>query len=226
MAMIDYGALLRVDGKFINKNKGMFMDSSDTGYVCNKATDKEGNVVNIDRNYFVYAGDKNFLLVFYKGLYKVISNEEIIFSQWDMPFNAETHYFEGLTNVKVSQLSKWYEIVETDRIGTWEDFVKEYWAGTTGKEKLSELADGYKYFKRFRKRCKKAAYVNRHGGAYKTRSCRYIAEWEYNGHKYEVIFGYGIDNDEKVWNEIKNKSYGFREDEIELIDSWFTSETR
>ena len=34
MAMIDYGAMLRVDGKFINKNCDLFMEQSDTGYVA------------------------------------------------------------------------------------------------------------------------------------------------------------------------------------------------
>lgn len=221
MAMIDYGALLRVDGKFINKNKDMFMDASDTGYICKNATDEKGDIINIDGNYFVYAGDRNFLLVFYKGLYRIISNEKVILSQWNMPFNSETHCLDGLPNVKVSRLSKWYEIVKLESNGTWEDYVKENWIGATGKEKLSELANGHKIFKRFRRNCKKAAYVNRHGGAYKTRPYRFLAEWDYNGHKYEVIFGYGVEPDEDVWNSIKNESYGFREEEIKLIDSWF-----
>ena len=61
-----------------------------------------------------------------------------------------------------------------------------------------------------------------HGGnASNDRPYRFIAEWDYNGHHYEVIFGYGIDNDEEVWNKIKNDSYGFRQDEIAIIDSWF-----
>lgn len=221
MAMIDYGALLRVDGKFINKNQDLFMEASDTGYVCEKATNEKGDIIDIDGDYFVYAGDKDFLLVFYKGLYRVISNEKIIFSQWDMPFNSETHYFDVFPNVKVSRLSKHYEVEERESNGTWKDFVKERWVGATGNEKLSELADGHKMFKRFMKNCKKVAYVNHHGRAYKTRPYRFLAEWDYNGHKYEVIFGYGVEPDEDVWNKIKNESYGFREDEIELIDSWF-----
>jgi hypothetical protein len=44
---------------------------------------------------------------------------------------------------------------------------------------------------------------------------------DYNGHHYEVIFGYGVEPNERVWNDIKNESYGFRPDEVKLIDNWF-----
>lgn len=217
MAMIDYGALLRVDGKFINKNKDMFMDSSDTGYVCEKASYSNEDEYDINGNYFVYAGDKNFLIVFYKGIFKVISNEIIILSKWNVAFNSETFFFDGLPNLKVSRLSKYYEYEKYESWGAWQDFVRENWYGATGNEKLSELQGGTKAYKRYRKHLK---VVERSKG-YKTRPYRFIAEWDYNGHHYEVIFGYGIDNDEEVWNRIKNDSYGFRQDEIEIIDSWF-----
>lgn len=221
MAMMDYGALLKVNGKFINKNKGLFMESSDTGYVCDKAVDKDGQEYDIDGDYFVYAGDEHFMIVFYKGMYKVISNGKIIYSAWNMPFNSETHFFNNLPSVKVSHLSKEFEIKKLKSIGTWEDYVRTNWFNATGKEKLSKLKDGLKYYKRFMKRAKKVAYINKHGGSDKTRPYRFIAEWNYNGHHYEVIFGYGIDPDEETWNRIKNETYGFRNEEIELIDSWF-----
>ena len=217
MAMIDYGALLRVDGKFINKNKNMFMDSSDTGYICEKAVDENGEKYDINGNYFVYAGDKNLLLVFYKGIFKVISNEKIIFSKWNLPFNSETFFLDGLPNIKVSRLSKYYEYEKDKSLGTWQDFVRERWIDATGKEKLSELEGGFKAYKRFIKHLKVVA----RSKGYKTRPYRFIAEWNYNGHNYEVIFGYGIEPDEKVWNKIKNQSYDFRQDEIKVIDSWF-----
>ena len=37
MSMIDYGALLKVDNIFVNKNKDLFMKCSDTGYMCEYA---------------------------------------------------------------------------------------------------------------------------------------------------------------------------------------------
>ena len=221
MAMIDYGALLRVDDKFINKNKDMFMDASDTGYVAKNIIDTDGVPRDVDGNYFVYAGDEHFCIAFYKGMYKVISDGRVIYSGWNMPFNSETHLFEGLPTLKVSRLSKDFEIEKVGRGETWEEYVRENWVGATGKEHISELKDGKKCFKRFRKSLKRYAYLNRHGGLGKVRPYRFLAEWEYDGRKYEVIFGYGIDNEESTWNEIKDKAYGFREGEIKLIDSWF-----
>lgn len=65
MAMIDYGAILRVDGKIVNLDQ-MFMDCADTRYICQQAYDeKHKQTIDIQHNYFVYAGDANFLLVFY-----------------------------------------------------------------------------------------------------------------------------------------------------------------
>lgn len=216
MAMIDYGALLRVDGNFINKDKDMFMEASDTGYICEKATYPSGNEYDINGNYFVYAGDKNFLVVFYKGSFKVISNEKILLSKWDVPFNSETFFFDGLPNLKVSRLSKYYEYEKLESWGTWQDFVREYWWGATGNEKPSELEGGTRAYKRYKKNLKRVA----RSKGYKTRPYRFIAEWDYNGHHYEVIFGYGIENVESVWNDIKDV-YDFRQDEIEIIDGWF-----
>lgn len=217
MSMIDYGALLRVDGKFINKNCGLFMNASNTGYVCKRAINNDGKEYVIDGNYFVYAGDENFLIVFYKGIYQVISNEKILYTGWDMPFNSETYFFDELPNLKVSRLSKDFEIEKYESLGTWKDFVREHWIDATGDEKLYELQGGRKAYKRFMKAAKHRA---REKG-FKTRPYRFFAEWYYNRHHYEVIFGYGIEPNEEVWNKIKNKSYGFRKEEIKLIDSWF-----
>lgn len=216
MACIDYGALLRKNGKLLNKDSDLFAKMSDTGYICDKAEDENGDIINIDGNYFVYAGDSKFFIVFYKGLYRVISNEKILYTGWNMPFNSETYYFDGLPSLKVSRLSKYYEIEHYKSLGTWKEFVKRNWIGTTGNEKLSELQNGHKKYKRFFRNLKKRS---RDKGV-RTRPYRFIAEWDYKGNHYEVIFGYGIDNNQKIWNEIKN-IYGFREDEIKIIDEWF-----
>lgn len=58
MAFIDYGALLKVNGEFINKNRDIFMNKSDTGYICEKAKDDQGDWHSVQGNYFVYAGDE------------------------------------------------------------------------------------------------------------------------------------------------------------------------
>ena len=98
MSAIDYGALLRVNGKFINKNDDLFSYCSDTGYVCDKATyysDYEKKEIEIDimGNYYVYAGDENFLLCFYKGyfydtVFFVVNSK----SEFSVPVRRGTSY--------------------------------------------------------------------------------------------------------------------------------------
>lgn len=195
MAMIDYGTILRVDGKFINKNKDLFLKSFDIG-------------------------DKNFMLRFYKGGLDVISNNKVIHSVWNSPFISETFYFDELPTLKVEHLDKRLYIEPMESCGSWEDYVKESWIGATGNEKLSQLQDGYKKYKRFHKRLKMVARTNKNGGCYKYRTQRWIATWDYNGNHYEVIYGYGIDTNEEAWNDIKF-DYGFTNKEREIIDEWF-----
>ena len=218
MAFGDYGAILRVDGKFINKDKGLFMQASDTGYVCKKALHKDRKEYDIDGNYFVYAGDKDFLVVFYKGTYKVISNEKVIHYGWNVCGDSETFYLDNLPNLKVSVLSKKYEL----RLFDWldEESIREDYKWYIERK-------GKKFADRWLRRRYKAKYMTTrgHGGfAWNTRPYRFLAEWDYNGHHYEVIYGMGIDPNEKVWNDIKNEYYKFRKDEIELIDSWFNGD--
>lgn len=159
MALIDYGAILRVNGKFINKNCDLFMHSSDTGYVCEQALHPNGEMIDIDKEFYVYAGDENFMLCFYKGLFYVISHNKIILAKWNILFMSETFYFDGLPSVNVERLDN--------------------------------------------------------------KTQRWLATWIHNGNKYEVIFGYGIDPDEEVWNRIKFDGYKFTDIEREIIDEWF-----
>ena len=229
IAFIDYGALLKVNGKFINKNGDLFMDCSDTGYICDKATyfdeyqNKETEIY-IAGDYYVYAGDKNFMLCFYKGLMRVISNNKQICSRWNIPFASETIYLDGFPSIHVQHLDKNIYTIPVESLGTWKDFVKQYWIGATGDEKLSDLEYGYKRFKQFRKAAKKRARYRRSPKRYdRYRTGRWLATWEYNGNHYEVIFGYGIDPDEKIWERIKfdDDGYEFTDVERNIIDSWF-----
>lgn len=220
MAMIDYGALLRVDGKFINKNSELFMNSSDTGYICERA-DYNGESIPINGDYFVYAGDEQCLLVFYKSSFRVIVNKTIVVSEWALNFGSQTYKIDGVTDLKVSHLDPQLYVKPVEQLGLWEDYVKENWKDATGKEKLSELSNGYREYRRFIKRAKHNSRVNRNGGCYRYRTCRYFAEWNHNNRKYEVIFGYGIDPNEDVWNGIKYEGYGFTDTERKIIDEWF-----
>ena len=223
MAMIDYGAMLRVNGKFINKNQGMFMQSSDTEYVCEKAIEKDGREIDVNGNYFVYAGDENFLIVFYKGCYKVISKGKVILSEWNMPFSSQTYLLDNLPALKISRLSTRFDVDKLESEGSWKNYVIENWVDANGDEPLSELEGGRREYKKFLKRAKRRFYFNKHNKGCKYRPFRFLAEWEYDGRKYEVIFGYGIEPNEDVWDKIKNgdNGYGFRKEEIEIIDNWF-----
>ena len=222
MAAIDYGALLKVNGKFINKNGELFMDASDTGYILENAKYKDTSIydkdVDIDGNFYVYAGDKDLLLTFYKGFFYVISDGLILTAVSNVPFISETFNINGV-KIKVSHLELELQIDEGEDVGTWKDFVREHWRGATGEEKLSQLENGLKQYKIFLKKLKRKASGR---DVYKDRTQRWIAGWEHNGDKYEVIFGYGIDPCEEVWNDIKNDSYGFTKREIKIIDGWFS----
>lgn len=209
MAFIDYGALLRVNGKFLNKNDDLFVKSSDTGYVCDKATyysDSEKKVIEIDimGNYYVYAGDENFLLCFYKGYFYVISNNKIIHTVSYNPFISETFYLDGYPSIKVESLDK---TIRREYCALPDEYDRKYFYERYGKKK------GQVRINRICKRHNKSFY--------NTRSSRWLATWDYNGNHYEVIFGYGIDPVESVWNRIKFDHYDFSDVERKIIDEWF-----
>lgn len=218
MAVIDYGALLKVNGEFINKNCNLFMNNSNTGYILEKAKYADTSIydkeININGNFYVYAGDKDLLLTFCKWYLYVISNEKIIKVISDNPFISEEFYINGVS-IKVSHLEPDIQI-EVPNIVTWEDYIKENWIDATGCEKLDELKNGMREYKSFLRRVKASR-----RRVYKYRTNRWITEWEHNGNKYEVIFGDGIDPNAEVWNRIKKDSYGFTEREINIINEWF-----
>lgn len=212
IAFVNYGAILRVNGKFINKNDDLFMKSSDTGYVCDQATyfdneSKEMKPVDIMGNYYVYTGDKNFMLCFYKSYFYVISNNKIIYSCWFSRFISETIYIDGFPTIKVEHLDKELRNEYSDQLDDWDrKWYYDYYGARKGQLKINRALKKYKKV------------------VYKIRSSRWLATWDYNGNHYEVIFGYGIDPVEDVWNRIKFDSYDFSEVERQIIDNWFAGE--
>lgn len=201
MAFIDYGALLRINDKFINKNQDMFMD-----LIYETAIDDKGNEYNINGNYFVGAGDKNFYLVFYKKFFHIISNGKIIYTYGNSPFNSEIFYFDNFSNVKIEHIDKNIYFRNYNFLYNYD---KEFYLKKFGKKK-GQLKINRKY-KKSRRKC------------YSYKTDKYLATWEYDGNKYEVIFGYNIECNEKYYNDIKN-TYEYTDIEIELIDSWFKGE--
>ncbi len=210
MAMIDYGAILKVDGKFVNKNKGLFMKTSDTGYdPPEEAYDSRyDNTIGINGNYYVYAGDEEFLLCFYKCYFYVVSKEKVIFSYMaDDDFN---HYF-------ILPNGKEITVKHLDANFYTEDSILD--------EDIYKMASDYRKNNKtkqlkFLQRVFKSQYrYKKNPLRFKTN--RYVATWEHNNHKYECIFGYGIEPNKDVWDEIKLEHYDFSEHERNIIDSWF-----
>ena len=224
MATVDYGALLRVNGKFINYNKDFFSEIIyPEGDIPEHAQYGKSQERPVKGNYFVYAGDTTFMLAFYKRMFDVISDGKMIKSVWGTPFLSETFVINGVL-ITVSHLDKTH-IVESKapKVPTepWNEYVKNNWQGATGKEHLWELENGAFYYRKYIRLAKR-----RHGcKPFKYLTDRYIAEWDYDGNHYEVIYGYGIDPQKDVWDSIKNE-WNFTEKEKEIIDTWFDMEEK
>lgn len=211
MSIMENGALLKVNGEFVNKNTDLFMDCSDTGYLCEKAIyfDKYANKnteIGIDGNFYVYAGDENFMLCFYKGYFYVITHNKVILSAAYSPFLSETFYFDNLPSVTVERLDK---SVRYEKRFLPDDATLCKVYHTMGKKQLRQ------YIRILRKKQRRTMEM--------VRCTRWKAAWDYNGKHYEVIFGFGIDNREEVWNEVKLDSFDFSETEIKIIDAWFSN---
>ena len=212
MAFIDYGALLKVNGKFINKNDDLFMETSDTGYMCEDASyfdesENKEEIIHINGDFYAYAGDEKFFLCFYKSYFYVISNNKIMHTVSWNPFLSETFYLEGYPAIKVERLSRIPHYLFTDPI---DEYDKRYFLRRYGKKQ------GQKRIYRICKRIRRMKYRT------KCLSGRWIASWDYKDKHYEVIYGYGIDPYEKTWNRIKHdKGYDFDDEEIKIIDEWF-----
>lgn len=209
MAAIDYGALLRVDGVFVNKNQDLFMGTFNTGYVCEYATDKNGTEHRIDGNFYVCAGDKDFMLAFCMTHFVAISNNRILREVRLRHVGMEI-MIPGYPNVKVVHIDKAYR--KSTLFSRFDDDHREHIIRIHGKRKGTKVL----------RKCAKRLYAAKHGHAkaYNFLSRIYYATWNHNGHKYEVIYGYGVDPNEDVWNDIKYK-WDFSDVEREYIDSWF-----
>lgn len=194
MAMVDYGVLVLKNGIPQNKNGELF--SEEPAYM--KAP--------IAGNYFCYCGDEKFSLCFYKTCMAVTRNgEDTNEHYWDFPFASETIFLPE-TKVTVKRLDSLQPVYAEHFFdcNSWEDYVRMNWRGATGREKLSELADGGKEYKKWIKRCKK---IGKKKVLYYTSTQKFSATWEYGGDQWEVIFGYGIDNSEEVFNHITTEGH-------------------
>lgn len=172
MAMIDYGSVVKKNGKII-QNK-MFMDMKETvGFVIDKELtfksmyrkqlyDEDYNIIGYkdkeqirtvipNNNFFSYIGDKELLILVYKGTLIFISNGEIIKIQndlwldYDLPYELQKLEFT-LNNVdfKIKRLfnQNRYKLRFTYKEDLYEvlygygvDINKEYWYDVSPRER-------------------------------------------------------------------------------------------
>ena len=219
MAIVDYGALLRVNGNFINYNKDIFSEIIyPEGDIPERVQAGKSQERPVKGNYFVYAGDAAFMLAFYKRMFDVISDGKMIKSVWGTPFLSETFLINGIS-ISVSHLDKTYITEPKEPAEPWNEYVKNNWQDATGKEHLWELQKGAFYYRKYTRRAKRRHRCK----TFKYLTDRYIAEWDYDGNHYEVIYGYGIDPQKDVWDSIKTQ-WNFTDTEIRIIDEWFKKE--
>ena len=197
MAAIDYGALVIKNGIPINKNCDLFQEPPE--YFND----------DVKGNYYVYCGDEEYSLCFYKCYIAETRNGQVIDWIWNFNFKSETFYRDGVT-VTIRRLDDLIPVYPEHLVGcaTWEDYVRTRWIGATGKEKDCELVRGHQSHKLWNKRIKE---IGRKKPLYYTSTLKYSATWEYKGDKWEVIFGYGIDPNEEIFNDMithSNYNYG------------------
>lgn len=160
MAMIDYGAIVKKNGIFINKSDDLFMNT-DNMDIPEMVTDNsqfgKGETEYFDHNYFVFIGDgtrDGRWIGFYKTWAVCVIDHKDTHLIYDETGDIDICGFEPIT--------------------------------------VEEL-------------CPR----------------RFLLKTTFGKDKYEVIYGYGIDPQEHVWDRIKNTSYDFSDKERALIDSWF-----
>lgn len=216
MAMIDYGAIAKVDGKIINQNQ-TFMHAPEG---AKETFNLHGREVPSD-DFFACCGDKDFYICFYKTVIHVVKNNVCILSDYGTPFASETFYINNNLKITTSKIDPAQTPVYMEMpASSWKEYIKENWVGATGEESIHELHYGEERFKWWNKMLK-AVGRNRKKPIYYNTCRKYFAEWDYNGHHYEVIYGYGIDSNIKVYKEVVEAgTYAYTEKEIEFINNW------
>lgn len=208
MAIIDYGAILLKDGVVVNTQDGLFMEKSDSGDIIGTVKYRSGEECDVERNFFVIAGDKHFCLAFYKNQMMVISDGLVFDHIYSSPFISQEFHYKNLPSIKLEYLDKSLREKQYIDCYTHDELLdeKRYYQHRYGIKKGLRLY--YRWIKRSSRKV-----------LYKYRSKRYIATWNYNGHEYMIIFGYGIDNNYDVWNQIKDDdSWDFSDIEKEILE--------
>lgn len=152
MAMVDYGAITKING--VLDHDEMFQEMQDVvGW-----NDKEQNNPSDKRmngNCFRYIGDKDFTLGVYKTQVYVAINQKLVDHLWYGFYSEQNETSESFL-ASHHYIHRFYDY------------------------------NGFKF------------------DIKKVGNCMLHLHMDYKGKHYHILFGYGIDSDLKVWNEVKH----------------------
>ena len=188
MAMIDYGAILKKNGKIVNRDK-FFMDMeaavgwTDNPHIkyedCSCIEGGYSNCENCSRAHFVHYSSP--------GL-----------GEWDS-YDSDCH---GNKPNRNSIGGNWFAYVGDTNfvVGFYKHQVMTW---HNGEQKIHWLR--WDYGNRY------SIYIEVGGAklhfkALSNSKSVYYGHFHYNGDYYEVVFGYGIDPNQRIWNRVK-KTY-------------------
>lgn len=247
MGMIDYGTLVKVNGKIINEGI-MFMEKSDLGIIpVDSAYDEynPGDVQLIRDKYFAYAGDEELMICFYKNLMTFVSGDKYLGcvsmgQPWHEKYDSKNMRY-GLFNEKLFNpfncgIDVRFESLDPniqhcerayDGETIYEDgeelIVKSYWKLIKDAYGLSDVY-GSKTYTAYRKMCKNLRRKKNFGWSVWGRhydeydvSDRFYVTFQYNGNTYEIVTGYGIDWNRSFYTEENMNRFGYTEKEQEFM---------
>lgn len=149
MAMIDYGAILFING--VQQNHKMFMDMQEAvGW-------NDGNKPeSVNGNFFVYAGDEHLTVAVFRRTMGVLLDRVTVEGYWmlaDVLHDRSPNRYEDAIRKRATQFDVDGVHFHLEQIGTAQLWLK----------------------------------------------------FSYGGNWYNIIYGYGIDPDEKVWSRVKDE---------------------
>lgn len=235
MAMIDYGTMVKVNGKIVNNGIG-FMCKTDTGYVpC----------ADIVENYFASVGDKNLIISFYKMSIAFFRNEQEIGRihceepyesgkvrkhnyMYSLPHEKFINPFDCGIDVRVDALEDIFRTENTEDFDNDEFFGHgtSYWRLTKDAYGITDnySCDSKKYYTKMKKNIrrvkqlekldKRASWKHYDGVSYPG---RYYITFEYNGNKYEIVTGYGVDSSKSFYTDNNMDRFGYTAKEKEFM---------
>jgi hypothetical protein len=199
MAMIDYGAILKKNGKIVNRNRFFMNMETAVGWTdyphvkyedCD-CIDGDGysdclNCPRANRKY--YANEKDYWLI--NDCRGIEPNSNHMEGNW-FAYAGDTEFVVGFYKQMVMT---WYKGEQKIHWLRWD---------YAGKYSINIEVGGTKL----------------HFKALSNSKSVYYGRFRYKGDLYEVVFGYGIDPDQSTWNRVK-KTYCDKKT-IKFIDKFW-----